>query len=45
MSRTVLRDVRVYRDATFGRPEDVFINDGVIGTGTADGPVAASGDT
>ncbi len=43
MNRTILRDVRVYRDATFGEPEDIVIDGGVIGDGPADGQELASG--
>lgn len=43
MSRTVLRDVRVYRHATFGEPEDIVIDGGVLGDGPADGQELASG--
>ncbi len=37
MSRTVLRDVRVYRDAACGEPEDVVVDGGVIGDGAVEG--------
>lgn len=52
MTRTVFREVRVYRDGGFGEPTDVVIDDGVIaevangagghGAGSAD--ASASGD-
>lgn len=42
MTRSALRGVRVYRDRVFGEPEDVVIDGGVIGSGPAEGPEAAS---
>lgn len=42
MTRGILRAVRVYRDGAFGEPEDVVVDGGVIGSGPADGPEAAS---
>ncbi len=43
MTRTVLRDVRVYRDGVFGEPEDIVIDGGVVGSGPADGQEDESG--
>lgn len=44
MTRGVLRGVRVYRDGVFGEPEDVVVDDGVIGTDPGDAqPLAAGG--
>lgn len=43
MTRTVLRGVRVYRDDTFGEPEDVVIDGGVIGTDSAGAEEVGSG--
>lgn len=43
MTRTVLRDVRAYRDGVFGEPEDVVIDGGVVGSGRADGQEDAAG--
>jgi imidazolonepropionase-like amidohydrolase len=43
MTRSILRSVRVYRDGAFGDPEDVVIDDDVIGSDAAGGPQTASG--
>ncbi len=43
MTGGILRGVRVYRDGAFGGPEDVVFDDGVIGSGPADGAEAESG--
>ncbi|RTL69577.1 MAG: amidohydrolase [Pseudonocardiaceae bacterium] len=43
MTRTVLREVRVYRDGAFGAPEDLVVDGGLIDSAPADGPGAVSG--
>ncbi|MHA7987396.1 amidohydrolase family protein [Rathayibacter sp. CAU 1779] len=47
MTRTVFREVRVYRDGGFGQPTDVVVDDGVIveiAEGAASGHASASGE-